>query len=293
MTSKKDRMTSEHSDIVYQNCLRQVLENGNTRPDGTISLFGMQMRFDISNSVPVLTTKKMAWKTCLKELLWFLRGDTDTSKLGAKIWDANTTREYLDKRGLQDLPEGDIGAGYGFQWRHFGAEYRDCKTQYGPDEGVDQVQYILNQLRNDPYSRRILMSSWNPASLPRMALPPCHVSAQFYVGEGRTLSCHMYQRSVDCFLGLPFNIMSYSVLTCIFARMCGMTPKELIISTGDTHIYNQHISQVKEQLAKEPFASPKLHMKFDENASVEDLRLDDFDLEGYVHHGAMPAPIVV
>lgn len=286
-------MSRGQADVVYQNCVRQVLESGSKRPDGTISLFGMQMRFDISDSVPVLTTKKMAWRACIKELLWFLRGETSTATLGAKIWDANTSREYLDKRGLQDLPVGDIGAGYGFQWRHFGAKYMDCTTEYGPDEGFDQVQYVLHQLRNDPYSRRIMMSAWNPAALSRMALPPCHVSAQFYVGEGNTLSCHMYQRSVDCFLGLPFNIMSYSVLTCIFARICGMTPKELIISTGDTHIYEQHIVQVREQLSKTPFASPKLVMKFDQQAKIEDLRPHDFELDGYAHHPAMPAPIVV
>lgn len=284
----------------YLDLLKHVLYDGAVRPDrtgtGTLSLFGKQIRFDMSDVIPVITTKSMAWKTCIKELLWFMRGDTNAKKLqqqGVNIWNGNTTREFLDKRGLEDLPEGDIGAGYGFQWRHFGADYKDCNDDYR-GQGVDQLVNVIDMLKHDPYSRRIFMSSWNAGALEKMALPPCHVSVQFYVSDSnddtKRLSCHMYQRSVDCFLGLPFNIMSYAVLTHILALWCDMKPYELIISTGDTHVYLDHVVQVKEQLARKPFALPKLWINPDvKYKGIDELCIDDFSLIEYNCHPAIKA----
>jgi thymidylate synthase len=293
-----------HQEYVYLNLLQKVLNEGTYRDDrtgtGTLSIFGEQMRFDISNSIPVLTTKFVPWKSCIKELIWFLKGQTDVSILqeqGVKIWDANSSRQFLDNRGLTHLPEGDIGAGYGFNWRHFGAEYKTCKDDY-TGQGFDQVHFILNELKNNPFSRRLYMTAWNPAVLDQMALPPCHLSAQFYVDidkEGtKHLSCQMYQRSVDTFLGCPWNIMSYSVLTYIFAKMTGMKPKELIMCLGDTHIYSNHIEQVKEQLTRTPYPFPKLHL--DERIALMDineLSIDSFNLMDYLYHPAIKATMAV
>lgn len=302
-------MTKISDEVKYLQLLQKILDNGEERDDrtgtGTLSIFAEQIRFDISKSVPLLTTKKMGWKTIIEELLWFLRGDTNANHLkekGIGIWDGNTSRAFLDSRGLTDYPEGDIGAGYGFQWRHFGAEYKTCNFDYNSsisNRGFDQIQYILNELRTNPTSRRIYMSAWNPAALDKMALPPCHVSVQFYVnidkdsGE-KHLSCHMYQRSVDMFLGFPFNIFSYTVLTYILAKKTGMKPKELIISTGDTHIYRDHIEQVKTQLLRKPHQFPALYL----NDSIidkdfTDITIDDFQLANYVFHPPIKAPMAV
>jgi thymidylate synthase len=297
-----------HQEYVYLNLLRKIIAHGATRKDrtgtGTKSLFAEQIRFDISKSVPLLTTKFVPWKAVIKELIWFMKGQTDAKLLstqGVRIWDGNTTRSFLDGRGLSHLEEGDIGAGYGFQWRHFGAKYKTCTDTY-EDEGFDQLQHIIDQLKNDPYSRRIFLSAWNPLHMADMALPPCHVSAQFYVedcivsGE-KLLSCHMYQRSVDCFLGLPFNIFSYTALTYILAAMCGMKPKELIISTGDTHIYCNHLSQVQEQLARTPYDNfPTLHLDMDKINScvdVNNITIDDFEVCDYKFHPSIKAPMSI
>lgn len=284
------------NDMRYLKLLNAVIHEGSPRKDrtgtGTTSLFGRQARFDIRNHVPLLTTKQVAWKSCIRELLWFLKGQTDATLLkeqGVRIWDGNTTREFLDARGLTHLPEGDIGCGYGFQWRHFGAHYQTCRDDYG-SQGFDQIKYIINELKNDPFSRRIFMSAWNPAHMSHMALPPCHVSAQFYAedapdGGPMYLSCHMYQRSVDSFLGLPFNIFSYTALTYIIATISGMRPKELIISTGDTHVYNDHINQVLEQVSRYPVAPPKLVVNPRiKDIAIEDITMDDFEVVGYFHH---------
>lgn len=278
------------NDIKYLKLLHTVSTKGCERADrtgtGTISLFGKQLCLDISNTVPILTTKMVAWKSCIKELLWFLNGCTDANVLkqqGVHIWNGNTTRDFLDSRGLSHLPEGDIGCGYGFQWRHFGDAYKTCKDEY--TGGFDQIKYIIEQLKTDPYSRRIFMSSWNPQHMSQMALPPCHVSAQFYVDNERGLSCHMYQRSVDCFLGLPFNIFSYTVLTYILATICDMKPKELVISMGDTHIYKDHLEQVNKQLERIPIVPPKLVVNPRiKDIPLSDISVDDFDVIGYFHH---------
>ncbi len=302
------------ADETYTTLLKDILAHGHKRSDrtgtGTTSVFGRQLRFNIHNSIPLLTTKFVPWKAVIKELLWFLRGDTDASKLaadGVRIWDGNTSRAFLDGRGLSHLPEGDIGAGYGFQWRHFGGAYQTCKETYDNTIGYDQVAAVLDQLRHDPFSRRIFMSAWNPAALKDIALPPCHVSAQFYVEEDQTegqasgtgqgrryLSCHMYQRSVDTFLGLPFNIMSYATLTHIFATLTGMTPKELIISTGDTHIYNDHIEQIKTQIERHPYSAPLLVINpAIRDKTLEEITVDDFDVVGYFHHNVLKGKMAV
>lgn len=287
----------------YINLVRSIMNSGEHRADrtgtGTISLFGHQLRFDISETVPLLTTKFVPWKSCIQELLWFLKGRTDSRELesvGVGIWKGNTRREFLDQRGLSHLPEGDIGAGYGFQWRHFGGEYQTCETDY-TGSGYDQIAEVIRQLKEDPTSRRILFSAWNPMALSQMALPPCHVLCQFYVSNkpnGRAgdfgtpkprLSCHMYQRSQDVFLGAPFNIFSYTALTYLLAKICNMVPHELIISTGDTHIYKDHVEQMKEQLKRMPLVAPILCVSETvAEKSIDDITLEDFNVEGYFYH---------
>lgn len=310
-------MTS--NERVYLGFLRRVREEGRMRTDrtgvGTIGVFGGQMRFRLdggAGGIPLLTTKRMAWKSCIHELLWFLRGDTDARVLqraGVPIWDGNTSRAFLDSRGLGHLPEGDIGAGYGFQWRHAGAEYRTCEDTY-TGEGVDQIAEIERLLREDPFSRRIVLCAWNVRDLGRMALPPCHVLAQFYVDEAgagagagagapagkRTLSCHMYQRSCDMFLGIPFNIFSYACLTSLLAARAGMEPGDLVISMGDAHIYQNHLDAVDEQLARDPLPAPRLVLSErarDPNTRWEDLDIGDFVLDAYQCHPAIRAPMAV
>lgn len=281
----------------YLMLLNNVL-GGERREDrtgtGTRSLFGAQLQFDLRNGqVPVLTTKKMAWKTCIRELLWFLRGSTNSKELeaqGVKIWQGNTTRAFLDDRGLTDLPEGDIGAGYGFQWRHFGAVYTDCYADYA-GQGVDQLRTVEDLIKNDPMSRRIFMTAWNPKAIHRMALPPCHVSCQFYVSQDG-LCCHMYQRSADMFLGLPFNIMSYGVLTHLLAFRAGIPAKKLVISIGDAHVYNDHVMQVQEQVNRIPYAFPLIKLN-DRLKTLDwsEMTIEDFELLHYAYHPAMAAPM--
>jgi thymidylate synthase len=258
-----------------------ILKNGNTRNDrtniGTKSIFGYQMRFDISKQVPLFTTKRIPWKTCIEELLWFLRGETDATilqKKGIKIWDGNTSREFLDKMGFYDVPEGELRLGYGHQIRRFG------------DKKVDQLAYIENLLKTDPFSRRIMWNLWNASDLDKMVLTPCHNQVQFYVEEDenkvKKLYCHLYIRSSDYFLGLPFNIFSYTVLTYILAKRTDMVPQELIVTTGDTHIYLNHVNQVKEQLTRQVTAHPVLIL--DESVSSKnynDIKIDDFELIFY------------
>lgn len=299
-TYKRSRPASGHADITYQNLLKDILENGHERDDrtgtGTLSMFGKQLRFDISNSVPLLTTKHIPYKSVIKELLWFLQGNTNANHLreqGVNIWNANSTREFLDARNLPHYAEGDIGPMYGFQWRHFGATYEGCETDYR-DQGVDQLKNVLDLLRNDPFSRRILMTTVNVKDLEKGCLHPCHgIVVQFYVSEHfgvKHLSCHMYQRSVDTFLGLTWNIFSYTVLTYILAKMTDMKPYELIISTGDTHLYKNHIDQAILQVGRQPFSLPKLVIKdCVQNKTFEALNMDDFELYGYFYHPAIKA----
>lgn len=293
----------------YLDSLRKIISMGNSRDDrtgvGTIGLFGHQISFDISETIPLFTTKRVAWKSCIEELLWFIRGDTDVKilqKRDVKIWDGNSSREFLDSRGLNHYSTGIVGPIYGWQWRAFGAKYSSAfadtsiidKTKIG---GYDQLKMVESLLKNDPFSRRIVVSAWNPNDLQQMALPPCHITFQFYVTERqgeRYLSCHFMMRSNDMFLGNPFNIFSYSVLTYILALRCGMKPDRLVYSVGDVHIYKNHLVQVTEQLSRNPRPFPKLIVNPDIcKKSIDDIQIDDFDLVGYFPHAPIRAPMAV
>jgi thymidylate synthase len=263
-----------------------VLESG--RNGVTKSIFGSAMHFSLENGViPLLTTKKVAWKTCLKELLWFIRGQTDATILqrdGVKIWDDNASREFLDSRGLYDNEVGDLGPVYGHQWRHFNAPYSGSTNDY-TGQGVDQLQQIIDCLK-DPEkrnSRRLVMSAWNPCQLDEMALPPCHILCQFNVSDGNKLSCSLYQRSVDVMLGEPFNIASYCFLTHLLAKHCDLIPYEFIHYMGNCHIYEDHIPSSKIQIAREPFKFPTLSIK-QVREKIEHYIVDDFEIIDYKSH---------
>ncbi|AAK77723.1 ORF54, putative thymidylate synthase [White spot syndrome virus] len=279
-------MEGEHQ---YLNLVREILERGVKKDDrtgtGTLSIFGPQMRFSLrDDTIPVLTTKKIFWRGVVEELLWFIRGNTDAKELAKKkihIWNANGSREFLDSRGLYDRAEGDLGPVYGFQWRHFGAEYDTCSSDY-TGKGIDQLANILKTLRENPDDRRMIMTAWNPMDLHLMALPPCHMTAQFYVANGE-LSCQLYQRSGDVGLGVPFNIASYSLLTHLMASMVGLKPGEFILTLGDAHIYNTHIEVLKKQLCRVPRPFPKLRILMAPE-KIEDFTIDMFYLEGYQPH---------
>ena len=274
----------------YLESLKFVLENGSVREDrtgtGTIGVFGMQQRYDLSLGFPAVTTKKLAFKACLSELLWFIEGSNDERRLceilhgnrsadKKTIWTDNATSKYW-------LPNaefiGDLGRVYGVQWRDFG--------------GVDQVVELVNSIKKDPYGRRHIITAWNPGQLDQMALPPCHCFAQFYVSADGKLSCQMYQRSCDMFLGVPFNIASYSLLTHMIAQVCGFEAGEFVHVLGDAHIYLNHVEQVKEQLAREPLPLPTLWI----NPDVQDIltfTMEDFRLDGYNSYASIKAPMAV
>jgi len=254
----------------------------------------VKLDFDIRESFPLLTTKKMYWKGVVHELLWFLHADTNSKHLEEKkvnIWKGNSNREFLDKQGLETYEEGDCGPIYGFQWRHFGAEYSGMHADY-QGQGIDQLQNCIHLLKSDPTSRRIFMSAWNPIHLHQMCLPPCHVSYQFYVSNKNELSCILYQRSGDMFLGVPFNIASASLLTYILADMCNLKPGVLTIQIGDAHIYENHIEQVKIQLERIPFVFPKLTISQNPKERIEDYTFENFTLENYQSHATIAAVMV-
>lgn len=261
----------------YLNLLQHILERGVPKRDrtgtGTWSIFGYQMRFDLAAGFPLLTTKRLHVKSIIHELLWFLRGETNVRSLrehGVTIWD-----EWADERG-------ELGPIYGYQWRSWPA----------PDgRHIDQLAEVLRLLKEDPDSRRMLVSAWNVADLPRMALPPCHVLFQFYVAQGR-LSCQVYQRSADVFLGVPFNIASYALLTLMVAQVCGLEPGELIHTLGDAHLYNNHIEQARLQLTRTPRPLPTMRLN-PAVRSLFDFRYEDFSLENYDPYPAIPAPVAV
>ena len=257
-----------HEEIQYLQLIENILKNGTmeeSRNGMTKSIFGNMMRFSLNNGiVPILTTKKVAWKTCFKELSWFIKGHTSNKLLNdmnVHIWDANGSREFLDSRNLS-YEENDLGPVYGHQWRHFNAKYVDCNTDYS-NQGIDQLQNIINQLNTTEgrKSRRLIMSAWNPCQLDEMALPPCHVLAQFHVSDDKYLSCSLYQRSGDVGLGVPFNIASYSFLTHIIAKHTGLEAKEFVYFLGNAHIYEEHIDSLKEQITRTPFEFPKMTIK--------------------------------
>lgn len=271
-------------DMTYFRLVRKILRDGKKKKDrtgtGTISIFGYHMEFDISESLPLLTSKWIPYRSCIHEFLWFLKGKTDVSDLQKHkvfIWDEHSSKSFLKERGLDHLPEGDIGASYGFQWRHFGANYKTCKENYG-QQGFDQLEYMIQELKTNPSSRRIFMTAWNPLDLHQMALSPCHVSVQFAV-DGEYLSCHLYQRSMDVFLGAPWNILSYSLLTYYLCSVCHYKPHRLFISIGDAHIYRDHVPQMKQQLLTLPYMPPILRPI--PPKPIDELTVDDFVIENY------------
>ena len=274
----------------YLELIQKIINTGEkreTRNSITYSVFGEKLEFDISKSIPFITTKKLAWKTVIKELLWFLSGSTDNTKLleqNVNIWKDNASREFMNLLGFKDREVNDLGPIYGHQWRHFNAEYKNHKTDY-TNQGIDQIQYVLNLLKNDPMSRRIILSAWNPCQISQMNLPPCHILAQFYVSNAKELSCILYQRSADVGLGLPFNIASYAVLTYILAKLSNLTPKKLIVTIGDAHIYENHIDALKEQCTRKPFNFPILNINPNkEYSNIDDFLIDDFTIENYQYH---------
>ena len=262
----------------YLNLLKLVMENGSERSDrtgvGTIGVFGAQARFDLRESFPLLTTKKLHTRSIIYELLWFLRGDTNIKFLNenrVSIWD-----EWADK-------DGNLGRVYGAQWRDWRA----------PDgRHIDQIKNLVEGIRKDPFGRRHIVSAWNPGELDKMALPPCHALFQFYVSPDGGLSCQLYQRSADLFLGVPFNIASYALLTMMVAQVCGLKPREFVHTFGDLHIYKNHLDQVREQLSREPRALPKMTLNPDRR-ELDEFVYEDFTLEGYDPHPTIKAPIAV
>jgi dihydrofolate reductase/thymidylate synthase len=281
----------------YLTLLRRVLEASprTTRNSTTYSVFGTRIVIDLSSGyVPLLTTKKMAWKTCLRELFWFVRGETDNAKLQAEnvhIWDANASRAFLDSRGLTSREEGDLGPVYGFQWRHFGADYTSCHDNY-EGKGVDQLEQARQLLQSDPHSRRILFTAWNPSDLDKMALPPCHVLGQWYVDNRKQLWLQVYQRSGDLFLGVPFNLFSYSALVHMMAHLVGLKPGGLVHILGDAHIYEGHVEAVKTQLARTPNNPPQLRIVGEKHQTWKDFTLESFTFESYSYHESIRAQMV-
>jgi thymidylate synthase len=256
------------------------------------------MKFDISNNkVVLLTTKKVFWKGVVEELLWFISGKTDSKLLdskGVKIWNGNASREFLDSRGLSDRREGDLGPVYGWQWRHFGADYIDCDTDY-TGQGFDQLSDVIDKIKNDPFSRKIILSAWNPNDLGKMALEPCHLFAQFYVAlkDGkRTLETTIYQRSADVGLGVPFNLASYSLFCHMIARACGIEATVMNYVFGDVHIYTNHVDELKEQIKREPREFPTIKFTTQE-IDIDRIKSTDIELLGYDPHPAVSMKMVV
>ena len=283
----------------YLDLLKSVLENGEerqTRNAITYSQFGAQLRFNCRESFPLLTTKRVFFRGIIEELLWFIRGDTNADHLadkGVHIWDGNSSREYLDSIGLNSYAPGDCGPVYGYQWRRWNEYYLGPGKNNG--EGIDQFAEVVRLIREEPMSRRIFMSGWNPQQLKEMCLPPCHVSYQFYVNSKDELSVSLYQRSADLFLGLPFNIASTATLLYLLCNLCNKKPGDVIISIGDAHIYKDHLSQVKEQLANEIYQSPTLtiNKNLESIEDIENLEFSDFVVNDYKCHKGIKAKMVV
>ncbi|KAI3869702.1 hypothetical protein MKX03_011899 [Papaver bracteatum] len=277
-----------HEEYNYLNLVQDIISNGNTKDDrtgtGTLSKFGSQMRFNLRKSFPLLTTKKVFWRAVVEELLWFISGSTNAKVLqqkGIHIWDGNASRDYLDSIGLTDREEGDLGPVYGFQWRHFSARYTNMHADYS-GQGFDQLIDVIEKIKNKPDDRRIILSAWNPSDLSLVALPPCHMFAQFYVASGE-LSCQMYQRSADMGLGVPFNIASYSLLTCMIAHVCDLVPGDFIHVIGDAHVYKTHVRPLQKQLQKLPRPFPTLEIS-PEKKDIDSFVATDFKLMDYDPH---------
>jgi len=297
---------------LYLNALRQVLEQGTQKGDrtgvGTISMFGMQQRYNLAESFPAVTTKKLAWKSCVGELLWMIEGSGDERRLAeitygtregvVTIWTPNALAPYWKPKAEF---EGDLGRVYGVQWRDWITHTPDSEPDIDDDYGktwlnpvykrLDQLLLLIEGIKKDPDGRRHIITAWNPGELERMALPPCHCFAQFYVVNGK-LSCQMYQRSCDMFLGVPFNIASYSLLTHMIAQVCGLGVGEFVHVLGDAHIYMTHVEQVKEQLNREPLPAPQLWLNPD-ITDITKFTMSDVRLEGYTSHSAITAKMAV
>lgn len=328
-TSSPQKATAEaapHEEYQYLDLIRTILHDGEHRPDrtgtGTYSIFApAQMKFTLSRPssdpsqppeliLPLLTTKRVFLRAVVGELLWFIAGSTSSKPLsdaGIKIWDGNGSREYLDSVGLSHYAEGELGPVYGFQWRHFGAEYRGADADY-TGQGFDQLAEVIDKLKNKPYDRRIILSAWNPADLEKMALPPCHMFAQFYVSfpnakrgkdhgaatenetqaevtkERGVLHSVLYQRSCDMGLGVPFNIASYALLTHMLAHVCDLTPGTFTHTMGDAHVYLDHVDALKVQLEREPREFPTLRINREAEGSIDGWKPEDFEVLGYDPH---------
>jgi thymidylate synthase len=300
----------------YHDLLNDILDNSEIKDDrtgvGTHSVFGRQLRFNLQEGFPAITTKKLAWKACVGELLWFLEGSSDERRLAeithgtsegkVTIWTPNALAPYWKPKAEF---EGDLGRVYGVQWRKWRTPILHKQDTYRDDFGnyynrassihfkeTDQIKNLVEGLKKDPNGRRHIINAWNSGELDTMALPPCHVMSQYYVSKDNRLSCHMYQRSVDVFLGLPFNIASYALLTHMLAQVCDLKVGELIISTGDTHIYKDHIEQVKTQLSRTEYPLPTLYL----NPEVKDINsftMDDIKLQNYQSHDSIKAVMAV
>lgn len=279
----------------YHELLTDILDNGEDKDDrtgvGTLSVFGRNLRFDLRTGFPAITTKKLAWKSVVAELLWFIEGSKDERRLAelthgnkdgtVTIWTPNSLAPYWKKKAKF---EGDVGRIYGVQWRRWRKPFNGGY--------VDQLNNLIEGLKSDPNGRRHIITAWNPGELDEMALPPCHMMAQFYVNKNRELSCQMYQRSVDVFLGLPFNIASYALLTHMIAQVSNLRVGELVINMGDTHIYKNHIEQVQEQLKREPMTPPVLQLNPD-IIDINNFTMADINLLNYTSHGTIRAKMAV
>jgi len=279
-------------DIDYLNLIKTVLEEGELRVSRnakTISKFSHKLDIDLSQGFPLLTTKKVFFKGVLEELLWFIQGNTNSKDLeekGVNIWKLNTTREFLDNLNL-DYQEGLGGPIYGWQWRRFGQKYLN---QDGLNQGFDQLEFIINEIKTNPSSRRLFMSAWNPNQLKDMCLPPCHVSYQFYVNNNK-LSCQMYQRSADIFLGLPFNIASTALLTHMIAHVTDLGVGKIHLCLGDAHVYEEHLEAIEKQIKRESLPLPTLRI-INERKNIEDFQYEDFQIENYLSHPTIKAPMI-
>ncbi|XP_077244306.1 bifunctional dihydrofolate reductase-thymidylate synthase-like isoform X2 [Tasmannia lanceolata] len=282
------KIFEKHEEYLYLRLIQDIISNGNPKDDrtgtGTLSKFGCQMQFNLRKSFPLLTTKKVFWRGVLEELLWFISGSTNAKVLqdkGIHIWDGNASRDFLDSIGLTGREDGDLGPIYGFQWRHFGARYTHMHDDY-TGKGFDQLLDVIDKIKSNPDDRRIILSAWNPSDLKLMALPPCHMFAQFYVANGE-LSCQMYQRSADMGLGVPFNIASYALLTCMIAHVCDLIPGDFIHVLGDAHVYRTHVRPLQEQLQKLPKPFPVLKIN-PQKKDIDSFVAADFTLVGYNPH---------
>jgi thymidylate synthase len=293
-TSSSSICSKIHPEYQYLNLIHDILTEKQEhlgRNGSTFSVFGAGMVFSLEQgSIPILTTKKMAWKTCLKELLWFIQGNTDNRALndvGVHIWDDNASREFMESRGLAHYAEADLGPIYGYQWRHFNAEYKGHTADY-TGKGIDQLSEIIRCLKHptERFSRRLIMTAWNPCQIDEMALPPCHILCQFNVDSMNRLSCALYQRSGDVGLGVPFNIASYSFLTHLLAKHCGLVPHEFVYYLGNAHIYDDHADVLITQLMRQPFDFPRVEITVLRD-DINDYSFDDFRVLNYQSYDAL------